>query len=65
MESHQDLSYQFKRVFQFFVHIAVRPPLERHEFMFGRMKGVGFYCRIKKENSKLILSQMRSTFQYH
>lgn len=53
MESHQDLSYQFKRVFQFFVHIAVRPPLERHEFMSSRMKGLAFYCR---KTSKLILS---------
>lgn len=40
METHQDLSHQFKRVFQFFVHIAVRPPLERREFMSRQMKGL-------------------------
>lgn len=50
MESHQDLSYQFKRVFQFFVHITVRPPLERHEFMSSRMKGLALYCRKKTPN---------------
>ncbi|KAF8654110.1 hypothetical protein AX16_003643 [Volvariella volvacea WC 439] len=33
MKSHQDLSDQFLRVFQFFVHIAVRAPSERHDFM--------------------------------
>ena len=43
MESHQDLSHQFKRVFQFFVHIAVRPPADRHEFMLDQMRGLRFY----------------------
>ncbi|RDB21388.1 Uncharacterized protein C17H9.06c [Hypsizygus marmoreus] len=33
MESHQDLDYQFKKIFQFFVHIAVRPAKERREYM--------------------------------
>lgn len=33
METHQDLDYQFKKIFQLFVHIAVRPAKERHEFM--------------------------------
>ncbi|KAG6814365.1 hypothetical protein H0H92_010951 [Tricholoma furcatifolium] len=33
MESHEDLDYQFKKIFQFFVHIAVRPAKERHYFM--------------------------------
>ncbi|KAF9464729.1 hypothetical protein BDZ94DRAFT_1255770 [Collybia nuda] len=33
MESRQDLSHQFKKIFQFFVHVAVRPAIERHEFM--------------------------------
>jgi hypothetical protein len=39
MEAHQDLSYQFKKIFQFFVHIAVRPAKERHEFMDKQMRG--------------------------
>jgi hypothetical protein len=33
MESHQDLSHQFKQIFQFFVHIAVQPPKRRSSFM--------------------------------
>ncbi|KAG6890675.1 hypothetical protein C0995_005047 [Termitomyces sp. Mi166 len=33
MESHEDLDHQFKKIFQFFVHIAVRPAKERHYFM--------------------------------
>lgn len=33
LETHEDLNHQFKKIFQFFVHIAVRPAKERHEFM--------------------------------
>ncbi|KAG5645226.1 hypothetical protein DXG03_006643 [Asterophora parasitica] len=33
MESHEDLDHQFKKIFQFFVHIAVRPAKERHHYM--------------------------------
>ncbi|KAF8077922.1 hypothetical protein FPV67DRAFT_1615063 [Lyophyllum atratum] len=33
MDTHQDLDHQFKKIFQFFVHIAVRPAKERHSFM--------------------------------
>ncbi|CAA7271678.1 unnamed protein product [Cyclocybe aegerita] len=33
METHQDLSHQFKKIFQFFVHIAVEPPEDRATFM--------------------------------
>ncbi|KAF8350684.1 hypothetical protein F5887DRAFT_940450 [Amanita rubescens] len=43
METHQDLSHQFKRVFQFFVHIAVRAPLERREFMSKQMKDEEYF----------------------
>jgi hypothetical protein len=39
MEAHQDLPYQFKKIFQFFVHIAVRPAKERHEFMEKQLRG--------------------------
>lgn len=35
----QDLAHQFKIVFQFFVHIAVHPAVERHDFMKRLMKG--------------------------
>ncbi|RXW20760.1 hypothetical protein EST38_g5103 [Candolleomyces aberdarensis] len=33
METHQDLSHQFKKVFQFFVHVAVQPSKKRRKFM--------------------------------
>ncbi|KAG6850998.1 hypothetical protein H0H93_004485 [Arthromyces matolae] len=33
METHEGLDHQFKKIFQFFVHIAVRPAKERHYFM--------------------------------
>lgn len=33
MQSHEDLDHQFKKIFQLFVHIAVRPAKERHHFM--------------------------------
>jgi Domain of unknown function (DUF4211) len=39
MEAHQDLSHQFKKIFQFFVHIAVRPAKERHDFMEKQIQG--------------------------
>lgn len=39
MEAHQDLSHQFKKIFQFFVHIAVRPAKERHDFMEKQIRG--------------------------
>ncbi|KAK2466894.1 hypothetical protein APHAL10511_001152 [Amanita phalloides] len=43
METHQDLPNQFKRVFQFFVHVAVHPPLERREFMFKQLKDEEYF----------------------
>ncbi|KAJ3813187.1 hypothetical protein F5876DRAFT_35639 [Lentinula aff. lateritia] len=43
MESHQDLSHNFKKIFQFFVHIAVHPPIERHEFMEIQMKNEVYF----------------------
>ncbi|KAJ3744711.1 hypothetical protein DFH05DRAFT_1524336 [Lentinula detonsa] len=43
MESHQDLSHSFKKVFQFFVHIAVHPPVERHDFMEMQMKNEAYF----------------------
>ncbi|KAJ7709876.1 hypothetical protein B0H17DRAFT_1029588 [Mycena rosella] len=33
METHEDLSRQFKKIFQFMVHIAIRPQAEREQFM--------------------------------
>ncbi|TFK42557.1 hypothetical protein BDQ12DRAFT_732201 [Crucibulum laeve] len=38
MESHQDLSHQFKKIFQFFVRVAVHPGDERHAYMAEQMR---------------------------
>ncbi|KAF6765226.1 hypothetical protein DFP72DRAFT_870470, partial [Ephemerocybe angulata] len=38
METHQELSHQFKKIFQFFVHIAVQPPKKRKKFMQTNME---------------------------
>lgn len=43
MQTHQDLSCQFKNVFQFFVHIAVRAPRERHQFMTMQMRDEEYF----------------------
>lgn len=39
METHQDLSLQFKKIFQFFVHVAVQPPVGRSAYMEQQMQG--------------------------
>jgi len=39
MQSHDDLSHQFKIIFQLFVHVAVRPSVERRIFMSEQVKG--------------------------
>ena len=39
METHQDLSLQFKKIFQFFVHVAVEPAATRGAYMEQQMQG--------------------------
>lgn len=39
METHQDLSHQFKKIFQFFVHVAVQPASKRAVYMQKQMRG--------------------------
>jgi len=39
METHQDISHQFKKVFQFFVHIAVQASGCRESFMKSKLAG--------------------------
>lgn len=39
METHQDLSCQFKKIFQFFVHVAVQTPKYRKSFMKSKLAG--------------------------
>jgi len=53
MRSHDDLSNQFKVIFQLFVHVAVRTSVERHTFMSEQVNGklhcTG--CQIKNSES--------------
>lgn len=44
MRSHDDLSHQFKIIFQFFVHVAVRPTIDRRGFMENQMKSATVLC---------------------
>ncbi|PFH54330.1 hypothetical protein AMATHDRAFT_78594 [Amanita thiersii Skay4041] len=44
MDTHQDLSHQFKKVFQFFVHIAVHPAPERHRFMKKQIRDEEYFA---------------------
>ncbi|KXN89236.1 hypothetical protein AN958_05990 [Leucoagaricus sp. SymC.cos] len=44
MRSHDDLSHQFKIIFQFFVHIAVRPSVDRRAFMDDQMKAQEYFA---------------------
>ncbi|KAG6832131.1 hypothetical protein H0H87_002443 [Tephrocybe sp. NHM501043] len=43
MESHEDLDHKFKKIFQFFVHIAVRPAKERHHFMKDQLQNQEYF----------------------
>lgn len=43
METHQDLSLQFKKIFQFFVHVAVQPPASRSAYMEQQMQGLPIF----------------------
>lgn len=62
MESHQDLSHQFKKIFQFFVHIAVRPAKERHDFMEKQIRGDISYGLLT--SILMSVSQMRNISLY-
>ena len=39
MQTYGDLSYQFKKIFQLFVHVAVQSPGDRRAFMEQQMQG--------------------------
>lgn len=39
MQTHGDLSYQFKKIFQLFVHVAVQSPGDRLVFMKQQIQG--------------------------
>ncbi|KAG6909692.1 hypothetical protein DXG01_015893 [Tephrocybe rancida] len=52
MESHEDLDHMFKKIFQFFVHIAVRPAKERHYFMKDQLHSIREEVDELHENSQ-------------
>ncbi|KAJ6547605.1 hypothetical protein B0H19DRAFT_1166546 [Mycena capillaripes] len=43
MDAHEGLSHQFKKIFQFMVHLAVRPQIEREEFMREMLKNEEYF----------------------
>ncbi|GLB34929.1 putative protein with domain of unknown function (DUF4211) [Lyophyllum shimeji] len=60
MDTYQDLDYQFKRVFQFFVHIAVRPAKERHHFMKDLLRKEQYFSG-PLQNARRKLSGLRDS----
>ncbi|KAJ7685225.1 hypothetical protein DFH06DRAFT_35238 [Mycena polygramma] len=70
MDTHTGLSDQFKKVFQFMVHLAVRPPIERQEFMKGMLKSEEYFSipfnvarrRISSLAVSLIASRWKPSF---
>ena len=42
MQTYGDLSYQFKKIFQLFVHVAVQSPRDRPAFVEQQMQGRSF-----------------------
>ncbi|KZP19459.1 hypothetical protein FIBSPDRAFT_827984 [Athelia psychrophila] len=43
MDTHQDLAHQFKIICQFFVHLAVQKPKDRHSYMEHTMKNTKYF----------------------
>ncbi|TRM62484.1 hypothetical protein BD626DRAFT_497547 [Schizophyllum amplum] len=43
LDTYQDLAHQFKKIFQFFCHVAVRPPDDRRDFMEHAMKNEEYF----------------------
>ncbi|KAL1742924.1 hypothetical protein HDZ31DRAFT_83802 [Schizophyllum fasciatum] len=55
LDTFQDLAHQFKKIFQFFCHIAVRSEEERHDFMEHAMKNEEYFAvPLKMFRRKLI-----------
>ncbi|KAI5899468.1 uncharacterized protein SCHCODRAFT_02483637 [Schizophyllum commune H4-8] len=55
LDTFQDLAHQFKKIFQFFCHIAVQPPDERHDFMEHALKNEEYFAvPLKMFRRKLI-----------
>ncbi|KAJ7111586.1 hypothetical protein C8R43DRAFT_1079123 [Mycena crocata] len=43
MDAHEGIYHQFRKIFQFMVHVAIRPPLERQEFMQTQLKEQDYF----------------------
>jgi len=62
MEAHQDLSLQFKKIFQFFVHVAVQPPADRNAYMERQMQGLPIFHEYDDLSSYLNTSSEEEYF---
>ncbi|KAF7338261.1 hypothetical protein MVEN_02051400 [Mycena venus] len=60
MVAHEGLSEQFKKIFQFMVHLAVRPPVEREGFMKKMLKEEEYFS-IPFNAARRRISSIRDT----
>ncbi|KAJ7632646.1 hypothetical protein FB45DRAFT_913019 [Roridomyces roridus] len=60
MDAFEKHAHQFKKIFQFFVHIAVRPPVERKEFM-EKMLNTEDYFSVPLKATRRRISSLRVT----
>ena len=60
LDTFQDLAHQFKKIFQFFCHIAVQPPDERHDFMEHALKS---QCCVRPASLLLTLLRRRGVLR--
>lgn len=63
METHENIAHQFKKIFQFFVHVAVQLPEARDKYMEGKIRGEGRISFLLL-NLSPITSQTSNTFRY-
>jgi hypothetical protein len=68
MRSHDNLSHQFKIIFQFFVHVTVRPTVDRHAFMEDQLKSMtllrhSMCCYLDQNSTGILLFSTKSYSQ--
>lgn len=44
METHENIAHQFKKIFQFFVHVVVQPPEARATYMESKIQSENSNC---------------------
>ncbi|KAF9533012.1 hypothetical protein CPB83DRAFT_758503 [Crepidotus variabilis] len=60
METHQDISHQFKKIFQFFVYVAVQPLKRRRAFMQNNIENEEYFS-VPLQVTQRKLSGMRDS----